>query len=157
MMIDLRKFSGKWFEVARLDTDFQPNMTNVTAEYILNNNGTITVINSGFLDGQLKQIIGNAITTEEDDLLKVSFYPGVYSDYKILAIDKNYQYALIAGEDKKFLWMLSRTPYINKDIYSKFIDIANKNEFDTTKLIINEQINYKIWQQIKSKKLTHMF
>ena len=157
MMIDLRKFSGKWFEVARLDTDFQPNMTNVTAEYILNNNGTITVINSGFIDGQLKQIIGNAITTEEDDLLKVSFYPGVYSDYKILAIDKNYQYALIAGEDKKFLWMLSRTPYINKDIYSKFIDIANKNEFDTTKLIINEQINYKIWQQIKSKKLTHMF
>lgn len=145
-MIDLRKFSGKWFEVARLDTDFQPNMTNVTAEYILNNNGTITVINSGFIDGQLKQIIGNAITTEEDDLLKVSFYPGVYSDYKILAIDKNYQYALIAGEDKKFLWILSRTPYINKDVYSKFIDIANKNEFDTTKLIINEQINYKIWQ-----------
>lgn len=145
-MIDLRKFSGKWFEVARLDTDFQPNMTNVTAEYILNNNGTITVINSGFIDGQLKQIIGNAITTEEDDLLKVSFYPGIYSDYKILAIDKNYQYALIAGEDKKFLWILSRTPYINKDVYSKFIDIANKNEFDTTKLIINEQINYKIWQ-----------
>lgn len=145
-MIDLRKFSGKWFEVARLDTDFQPNMTNVTAEYILNNNGTITVINSGFIDGQLKQIIGNAITTEEDDLLKVSFYPGVYSDYKILAIDKNYQYALIAGEDKKFLWILSRTPHINKDVYSKFIDIANKNEFDTTKLIINEQINYKIWQ-----------
>lgn len=145
-MIDLRKFSGKWFEVARLDTDFQPNMTNVTAEYILNNNGTITVINSGFIDGQLKQIIGNAITTEEDDLLKVSFYPGVYSDYKILAIDKNYQYALIAGEDKKFLWILSRTPYINKDVYSKFIDIANKNEFDTAKLITNEQINYKIWQ-----------
>ena len=145
-MIDLRKFSGKWFEVARLDTDFQPNMTNVTAEYILNNNGTITVINSGFIDGHLKQIIGNAITTEEDDLLKVSFYPGVYSDYKILAIDKNYQYALITGEDKKFLWILSRTPYINKDVYSKFIDIANKNEFDTTKLIINEQINYKIWQ-----------
>lgn len=145
-MIDLRKFSGKWFEVARLDTDFQPNMTNVTAEYILNNNGTITVINSGFIDGQLKQIIGNAITTEEDDLLKVSFYPGVYSDYKILAIDKNYQYALITGEDKKFLWILSRTPYINKDVYSKFIDIANKNEFDTTKLIVNEQINYKIWQ-----------
>lgn len=144
-MIDLRKFSGKWFEVARLDTDFQPNMTNVTAEYILNNNGTITVINSGFIDGQLKQIIGNAITTEEDDLLKVSFYPGVYSDYKILAIDKNYQYALITGEDKKFLWILSRTPYINKDVYSKFIDIANKNEFDTTKLIVNEQINYKIW------------
>lgn len=138
-MIDLCKFSGKWFEVARLDTDFQPNMTNVTAEYILNNNGTITVINSGFIDGQLKQIIGNAITTEEDDLLKVSFYPGVYSDYKILAIDKNYQYALIAGEDKKFLWILSRTPYINKDVYGKFIDIANKNEFDTTKLIVNEQ------------------
>ena len=139
MMIDLRKFSGKWFEVARLDTDFQHNMTNVTAEYILNNNGTITVINSGFIDGQLKQIIGNAITTEDDDLLKVSFYPGVYSDYKILAIDKNYQYALIAGEDKKFLWILSRTPYINKDVYSKFIDIANKNEFDTTKLIVNKQ------------------
>ena len=138
MKIDLNKYLGKWYEVARLNNDFQPNMNNVEAEYSLNDDGTIKVINSGYINGEFKQIVGNAIMTEQDDLLKVSFYPGIYLDYKILAIDKDYRYALIAGQNKNLLWILSRTPNIDKFIYNKFIEIAEKNGFNTNKIIINE-------------------
>lgn len=138
MKIDLNKYMGKWHEIARIANNFQPNMNNVVAEYIPNIDGSITVINTGYINGQQKQIIGTAIKTDKDDMLKVSFYPDDYSDYKILAIDENYQYALVVGENENFLWILSRMPYIDKTIYDKFIDIANKNGFNTDKLIINE-------------------
>lgn len=138
MKIDLNKYMGKWYEIARIANDFQPNMNNVVAEYIPNIDGTITVINTGYINGQRKRIIGQAINIGHDDLLKVSFDNNIYSDYKILAIDENYQYALVVGENENFLWILSRMPYIDKTIYDKFIDIANKNGFNTDKLIINE-------------------
>lgn len=138
MKIDLNKYMGKWHEIARIANDFQPNMNNVVAEYSPNIDGSITVINTGYINGQQKQIIGTAIKTDKDDILKVSFYPDNYSDYRILAIDENYQYALVVGENENFLWILSRTPYIDKLVYDKFIDIANKNGFNTDKLIINE-------------------
>lgn len=144
MKIDVDKYIGKWFEIARIPTVFQLNMKNVTAEYIRDENNTsIKVINSGYVNGELKQITGLALPTEKDDLFKVSFFNGVNtvavnSDYKILAIDEDYQYALVGGSTPNYLWILSRTPNITKDTYKALVNIAKKNGYNVKNLKITE-------------------
>ena len=137
MEIDLKRYSGKWFEIARIKNTFEPNMTNVTAQYNLNNDDTIQVINSGYINGEFKEIIGHAIKVNEDTL-KVSFQPKIYKTYKILAIDKNYQYAMIGNLTKQYLWILSRKPYITKEILNTFLNIAKKQNYDINKLLITK-------------------
>lgn len=136
MRIEIHKYLGKWFEIARIQNDFEQKMENVTAEYKLNEDGTIKVINSGYINGQIKQVVGTAKTTDEDDLLKVSFFNNIYSSYKILAIDKNYNYSLVGGSSKNFLWILSRTNQIPMDIFNIFIKIAKENDYNVDKIKI---------------------
>ena len=138
MKIDVDKYIGKWFEIARIPNVFQLNLKNVTAEYIREENNTIKVINSGYLNDELKQITGVATTTEKDDLLNVSFFHGVNNEYRILAIDKNYQYALVGGTTPDYLWILSRTPNITKDTYKALVNIAKKNGYNVKNLKITE-------------------
>lgn len=73
MHVDLKKYMGKWFEIARIKNEFEPNMKKVTAQYNLNEDDTIQVINSGYIDDTLKEIIGIAKTTNENNLLLISF------------------------------------------------------------------------------------
>lgn len=138
MKIDVDKYIGKWFEIARIPNAFQLNLKNVTAEYIREENNTIKVINSGYLNGELKQITGVATTTEKDDLLNVSFFHGVNNEYRILAIDKNYQYALVGGSTPNYLWILSRTPNIPQREYNTLVNIAKKNGYNVKNLKITE-------------------
>lgn len=138
MKIDLNKYLGLWNEIARIENDFEPKMTNVTAEYRLNKDGSIQIINSGYLDSQFKHIKGIGITTDRDDLLKVSFFSGSYSDYRILAVTDDYEYALVGGDSKDFLWILARTKHIDIDVYNKFVKIAIDHGYNTNKLILTE-------------------
>ena len=147
--IDVTKYLGKWYEIATIPQPFQLGMKGVTATYSLNEDKTIKVINSGYLNGNLKQIVGTAVTTDKDDLFKISFFPGIYSDYKILAIDIDinrdtdeedwtYANALVGGETPNSLWILSRKPKMDKELFDRFIYIADKNGYDTSKLQITE-------------------
>ena len=147
--IDVTKYLGKWYEIATIPQPFQLGMKGVTATYSLNEDKTIKVINSGYLNGNLKQIIGTATATDKDDLFKVSFFPNIYSDYKILAIDidinrnideEDWTYAnvLVGGETPNSLWILSRKPKMDKELFDRFIYIADKNGYDTSKLQITE-------------------
>lgn len=136
--IDINKYLGKWYEIARIPTVFQRDMTKVTAEYVLNEDKTINVINSGYVNGELIKVTATALTTDKDDLLKITFSPYIYSDYKILAVDENYQNALVGGESTNKLWILARTPRIDKHTYTKFISIANKNGYNTQNLKITD-------------------
>lgn len=111
-------------------------MTNVTAEYTLNSDGSIKVVNSGYVDGKLKQIIGRATTTDKDDVLKVSFFSGIENDYKILAIDKEYQCALIGGQNPDLLWILSRKQYMHNTDYKQLVEIAKKYGYNYKKLTL---------------------
>ena len=138
MKIDLNKYVGKWYEIARIPADFEPDMTNVVAEYSLLDNGNIQVVNSGYINGEFREIVGFAKTTNRDDLLRVSFFPGIYSDYKILAIDVDYQLALIGGNNKNYLWILSRYPKIKKNIYDYFVNIAKEKGFNINKLEVTK-------------------
>ena len=109
---DKGKYLGKWYEIARLDFKYERNMDNTTAEYSLNDNGTIKVDNRGYnyKKGKWQQAIGKAkfVGDENVAMLEVSFFGPFYSGYNVIAIDKDYKYALIAGASLKYLWILSR-------------------------------------------------
>jgi apolipoprotein D and lipocalin family protein len=134
MWTSYRYCIGRWYLIARIPNLFDLNMKRVSAEYSLNEDGTITVINKGYSNGKLKEVIGVAKTTDKDDLLKVSFIPNVYSDYKILGIDKNYQYAVVGGSNNDFLWILARTKNIFQYQYDWLVSVAKKNGYNVDKL-----------------------
>ena len=137
--IDLNKYLGKWYEIARFDHSFERDMQRVSAEYILMPDGKIKVINTGYRDGKYKETIGKAKTTDTSGLLRVSFFLNFYSDYRILMIDKDYQYVLIGGNSPKYLWIMSRAPQLSDDVLQKLINAAKERGYDTEKLIFVEQ------------------
>lgn len=139
MHVDLKKYMGKWFEIARIKNEFEPNMKKVTAQYNLNEDDTIQVINSGYIDDTLKEIIGTAKTTNENNLLLISFRHPIYSQYKILFVDDDYQYALVGGSSENYLWILSRTPNLDKTILDKLINIAKEEKYNVNKIVLTEQ------------------
>ncbi|WP_413998173.1 lipocalin family protein [Flavobacterium sp. W1B] len=136
---DKEKYLGKWYEVARFDFKFERNLNNTSAEYSLNENGTIKVDNQGYntVKNQWQQSIGKAKFVRNDStaMLKVSFFGPFYGGYNVLAIDEDYKYALIAGGSLNYLWILSRETSIPEDIKTKYLAIAEKVGYDTSKLL----------------------
>ena len=136
MEININKYLGKWYEIARIPNEFELNMVNVTAEYSLLDDGNILVVNSGFINNVYKSITGMAKTTEQDDTLKVSFFTGIEFNYKILVIEENYEYALVGGDDENHLWLLGRTPYISLTEYNVFLKYAKNKGYNIEKMKI---------------------
>ena len=136
---DQQKYLGKWYEIARLDFKYERNLNNVTANYSLNDDGSIKVDNKGYnyVEKEWKQSIGKAKPVGEPTVgrLKVSFFGPFYSGYNIIALDKHYQYALVAGDDLKNLWILSRTTAIPLGIKKNYLQKAKDIGFDTNALI----------------------
>lgn len=139
MEFDLNKYLGKWFEIARIKNFFEPDMTNVTALYELDNNGDIVVVNEGYLGGIPIQIVGTARTTNVDKILEVSFFNNVFSDYKILFVDDDYQYAVVGGKSTDYLWILSRTPQLDKNILKELFKIAKDNKYNINRISLTKQ------------------
>jgi apolipoprotein D and lipocalin family protein len=136
---DQSKYLGTWYEVARLDHRFERNLQNVTANYSLNDNGTIKVTNSGFNteSGEWKQAIGKAKPAGKpgEGKLKVSFFGPFYGAYNIIALDSEYKYALVAGNNLGYLWILSRETSIPGDIKELYLAMAKKIGYDISALI----------------------
>lgn len=125
---NIQKYLGKWYELARLDYRFERELSNTTAEYSLNKNGSVRVINRGYNDkkNEWEEAEGVAVFREEKDkaALKVSFYKPFYSGYNVIGLDANYQYALVAGKDLDYLWILSREKTLPEDIRENFLRTA---------------------------------
>ena len=136
---DKEKYLGKWYEIARLDFKYEKGLNNVTAEYSLKDNGMIKVNNKGydFEKDKWKQSIGKAkfVGQETVAMLKVSFFGPFYSGYNVIAIDKDYKYALVAGESLKYLWILSREKTIPEDIKTDYLNRATDIGYTTSDLI----------------------
>jgi apolipoprotein D and lipocalin family protein len=135
---DLNRYLGVWHEIARMDHRFERGLTDVTAEYTLQDDGTIRVLNSGFKSktGKRSQIIGHAKTTPTTGLLRVSFFWRFYSDYRVMMLDDDYQWALVsAGNSGKYLWILSRETTLPNDIMNRILDEAKRRGYDIQKLI----------------------
>lgn len=136
---DPEKYLGKWYEIARLDYFFERNLNNTTAHYSLNRDGSIRVVNKGYnyVTHEHKQAVGVARFTGPKDLgaLKVSFFGPFYSDYTVIALDKNYKYSLVAGRNRDYLWILSRETTIPDKVLEEFLTIAVDYDYDIEKLI----------------------
>lgn len=133
------KYLGKWYEIARLDFKFEKNLNNTTAEYSLREDGKIKVDNKGYNTKKEKwqQAIGKAkfVGDENVAMLKVSFFGPFYSGYNVIEIDENYKYALVAGKNKKYLWLLSRETTIPENIKQNYLKVAQNIGYDTNALL----------------------
>ncbi len=136
---NLNSYLNTWYEVARLDHSFERNLIDVTANYTLNNDGTVRVENNGYNTKKEKEsnIVGKARFRglETEGALEVSFFGPFYGDYNIIALDENYQYALVCGSSHKYLWILSRTPTIPDDVKMEYIAIAKELGYDVDALL----------------------
>ncbi|ACD31444.1 lipocalin family protein [Francisella tularensis] len=133
------KYLGKWYEIARFDNSFEKGMTNVYAEYSLNPDGTIKVINSGITPSTGKRSYATGIANFVEDknigYLKVSFFRPFYGAYVVFELDDNYKYAYVAGADKDYLWLLARTKTVPQNIKDDFINRAKALGYATDKLV----------------------
>jgi apolipoprotein D and lipocalin family protein len=136
---DLKRYSGKWYEIARLDFKYEKGLNNTTANYSLNENGTIAVINRGYdpKKQKWKEAKGKAkfVDSPDEARLKVSFFGPFYSGYNVIAIDPGYRYALVAGEDLKYLWLLSREKDMPDDVKQAYVNKAKDVGYNTDDLV----------------------
>lgn len=141
---DVERYAGKWYEVARLDHSFERGMEQVSADYSLNKDGTVAVLNSGYLPekNKWKQAEGKAKFVGETDVgyLKVSFFGPFYGSYVVFDLDKeNYDYAFVSGPDVSFLWLMSRTRTVEPQVMESFVQQAKAAGFNTDELILVKQ------------------
>ena len=136
---DANQYLGKWYEIARLDFWFERNLNNTSAEYSKLADNRIEVINRGFnyKTQKWKQAKGKAKfkNTPDEGALEVSFFGPFYSAYNIVALDKDYQYALIAGRSTDYLWLLSRTKTIPDAVKADYLKQAKALGYDVNQLI----------------------
>lgn len=136
---DKSKYLGKWYEIARLDFKYERGLNNVTAEYSLNENGTIKVDNKGYnvKKDKWEQSIGKAKFVKKDNvgMLKVSFFGPFYSGYNVIAVDPDYKYALVAGESLKYMWILSREKTIPESVKADYLIKAREIGYSVSDLV----------------------
>ncbi|WP_337237467.1 lipocalin family protein [Proteus faecis] len=137
---DLSRYLGQWYEVARIDNRFEKGLTKVTANYSLRDDGGVKVINRGWSQNKhrWKESIGKAyfVGSSNKGALKVSFFGPFYGGYNIIKLDKNYQYSLVVGPDKDYLWILSRTPTMPSNLLNEYINFATSYGFDSNRIIV---------------------
>lgn len=136
---DKDKYLGSWYEIARLDFVFEKNLNNTTAEYSLNEDGSIKVVNRGYNFIKNKYVASTGKVKFAGDSnegkLKVSFFGPFYSGYNIIALDSDYKYALVAGESLKYLWLLSREKTMPNTIKEAYLKTAKDLGYNTSELI----------------------
>ena len=133
--LDLNRYLGEWYEIARFDHSFERGVEQAKAVYTLKEDGTIKVENSGIKDGKPKAAIGKGKRTKEPALLRVSFFGPFYADYRVMKIDAEYTYALVSSGSADYLWILSRTSILPEAAKSELVGEAKRRGYDTDKLI----------------------
>lgn len=137
---EIDRYLGRWYEIARLDHSFERGMSDVNATYLLQDDGSVKVINRGY-DTQRqawKEAIGRALFIGDSHTasLKVSFFGPFYGGYHVIALDqKNYRWSLVAGPDRDYLWILARDKTLPAKVRQQILSQARGLGFATDKLI----------------------
>jgi len=142
--VDLNRYLGTWYEIARFPHRFQEGCVASRAIYTLLEEGKIGVLNQcykGGLNGELSSAKGKAWVVDKgtNAKLKVSFFWPFAGDYWIIDLGENYEYAVVGHPSRTYLWILSRTPEMDEALYNRLLDKLQKQNYDTNKLIKSPQ------------------
>ncbi|MGW8162007.1 MAG: lipocalin family protein [Desulfobulbales bacterium] len=142
--VNLQKYAGRWYEIARYPHSFEQGCSAVTADYALEKDGALRVTNRCLLadeDGKFKKAVGRAkvVDPETNARLKVTFFWPFYGDYWILLLDPDYRYVIVGTPSRKYLWILSRSPTIDRILLHKLIEEIKRMGYDPDRLIMTDQ------------------
>jgi apolipoprotein D and lipocalin family protein len=149
--VDLNRYVGTWYEIARLPNSFQKICTgDVIADYTLLDDGTVKVVNRCRKEnGEMTEAEGKARRLGEDEpssKLQVRFAPGwlswlpfVWANYWVIDLAEDYSYAVIGEPDREYLWILSRTPKMEDAVYERILERIREKGYDTSSLVKTRQ------------------
>jgi len=148
--VDLERYTGLWYEIARLPVFFQDAEDAATARYTLNADGTIDLINTAIQpDGSTRSVTGTAVpvpgsngaklrVTIDNFFAKLFGRPPEYGNYWILELADDYSLALVGSPDRESLWLLSRTPEVSKERVDQYLDSARQKGYPVSEILIHE-------------------
>lgn len=136
---DAQRYAGQWYEVARLDHSFERGQQQTTANYTPQPDGTIQVVNRGFDPGRdrWKQAEGKArfVGDTRQGALKVSFFGPFYGGYNVVALDPDYQWSMVIGSNRGYLWILSRTKTLPPGVRERLLAQAKSLGVEVDKVL----------------------
>jgi apolipoprotein D and lipocalin family protein len=146
--VDLKKYTGLWYEIAKIPNNFQDQCTGgTTAEYSLEEDGKIKVVNSCIDEDGKKDVaegIAKVVDKNTNAKLEVSFvsFLGIrpfWGDYWILGLGDNYEYAVVGSPDRKYGWILAREKQLSKEYLDEAFAVLKTNGYDTRKFEMTKQ------------------
>ena len=141
--VDLSRYAGRWYEIARLPNSFQKKCAGaVTADYTMREDGKLEVLNQCRKpSGEYAKAKGEAkiVDKKTNAKLKVTFFWPFYGDYWILDLGPNYEYAVVGEPDRKYLWILSRSPRMDEALFQQLLDKMEAKGFNTETMIRTSQ------------------
>lgn len=137
--VDLERYLGTWYEIATIPQRFQRGCVAVTAEYSLLPGGDILVVNAcreGTLDGKIRSVRGRArvVDKKTNAKLKVTFFWPFWGAYWIIGLDPDYQWAVVGHPNRKYPWILSRSPQMDESLYGQLLDFVGTRGYDVSKI-----------------------
>lgn len=136
--VDINRYLGTWYEIARYEHFFEKDCKNVSANYSMLDEQTIKVVNrcTNMLTNEKKEAIGRAYATDDtNSKLKVSFFRPFYGDYWVIILDENYDYVVVGTPSREYLWILARKPILDEKIKNEILQKLPTLGFDASKLI----------------------
>ena len=133
---DTARYMGKWYEYRRLPNYFERGMTDVSAEYTLQKDGTVKVVNRGIYKNKEKSITGTLRSAGSPGTgeLEVSFFKPFYGSYRIIKLAPDYRYSVVTGRNKSLLWILSRTRELPAEDVEEIMTFLKQHGFPVEKL-----------------------
>ena len=136
--VDLQKYLGTWYEIARFEHFFEKDCKNVSANYSMMDEETIKVINkcTKITSNEFKEAMGRAYAVDSSNSkLKVSFFRPFYGDYWVLILDENYEYVVVGTPSREYLWILARNKTITAEVKNSILEKLPSLGFDASKFV----------------------
>ncbi|TYK71072.1 lipocalin [Comamonas sp. Z1] len=140
---DAKRYMGTWYELARIEHSFEKGLTQVSAQYSLNDDGTVAVVNRGYdaSKKEWRQANGKARFLSDPSIaaLKVSFFGPFYGGYNVVSLDDQYQTSLVIGNSRDYFWLLSRSKSIPEQQFRRLLEKAQSLGVDLSQVQVVPQ------------------